>query len=317
MADTLREQVMAFLSDRSRMELRFTHDRRNHLLIRSPFDEETDFFYILRSHGDADPHDLGGAAEFAGIYSHLTHQAYTVCYELNKLIDAPEENGKHFISKQISQMASDMVVLKIHGQPVEVTEESKEPPYDREYFLNYQLEERAYEHFMMRTVPEMTPVVPVEGITAEEFVMAINHPRQLAEIYAMSYIRKRAKALNQFLWEKPQVIARIVELEATPGEHHYRRAIRESIHDEKMVRMQVAKDKKYIDCRIEAGVLNNVDRGYYPLWRMDASSRKEFEEAYGSGARLYPQDIMNISYGKKFLYMKANVHVPEGNEPKI
>ena len=49
---------------------------------------------------------------------------------------------------------------------------------------------------------------------------------------------------------------------------------------------------------------------------MDASSRKEFEEAYGSEARLYPQDIMNISYGKKFLYMKVNVRVPEGNETK-
>ncbi len=313
MADTMREQIMSFLSDRSRMELRFTHDRRNHLLIRSPFDEDTDFFYLLRSHGDADPHDLGCAADFAGIYSHLTHQAYTVCYELNRLIDTPDENGKNCVSKLISQMASDMVIQAVHGQPVEVTEESKEPQYDREYFLKYQLEERAYEHFLMRTVPEMKPVVPVEGITAQEFVMAINHPEQLAETYARRYIRKRAKAINQFLWEKPQIIARIAELEATPGEHHYRRAIRESIHDEKMVRMQVSKNNKYIDCRIEAGVLKNVDRGYYPLWRMDAPSRKEFEETYGREANLYPRDIMNISYGKKFLYLKANVRVPEDN----
>ena len=313
MAETSREQVMAFLSDRSQMELRFTHDKRNHLLIRSPFDDNTDFFYLLRSHGDTDPHGLEDAADFAGIYSHLTHQAYNVCYALNKVIDAPDMNEIYYVSKQISEIASEMVIESCHGQPVEVTEESKEPPYDREYFLKYQLEEQAYKHFLLRTVPEMKPVVPVEGITAEEYVMAINRPEQLAELYARHYIRKRAKALNQFLWEKPQVLARIVEFEATPGEHHYRRAIRESIHDEKMVRMQVAKGKKYIDCRIEAGVLKNVDRGDYPLWRMDAPSRKEFEEAYGRDARLYPQDIMNITYGKKFLYLKANVPVPEGN----
>lgn len=316
MAATLCDQVMGFFAERGRPELRFTHEKWNYLLIRSPFDGDTDFFYLLRSYGAADPHDLEDAADMAGVYSHLTHQAYNVCYELKKMIDAPDMNGKYYIAKRISEMASGIVVRTIHGQPVEVTEESKEPLYDREYFLKYQLEKRAYEHFLMRTVPEMKPVVPVEGITAEEFVMAINHPEQLAERYARDYIHKRAKALNQFLWERPQIIARIAELEATPGEHHYRRAIKESIHDEKMVRMLVSKGKKYIDCRIEAGVLKNVDRGDYPLWRMDAPSRKEFEEAYGREARLYPQDIMNITYGKKFLYLKANVRVPEGSETK-
>lgn len=314
MAEDSRKQVMDFLGDRSRTELRFEHEQWTYILIRSPFDGNTDFFYLLSAYGKGDPHEMGGKAEYAGVYSHLIHRMYDVCYSIEKLIADPGGNRRRDVFLEISRIASDMVVRTVNGQPVKVTEDSLQPHHTREYFLTYQLEEEAYKHFLLRTKPVMKPVVPVESMTSEEFALAINDPERLAERYARHYVLKRAKGINQFLWEMPQIKAQIAQLEATPGEHHYRRAIKESIHDEKMVRIEIAKDGVPIECRIDASVLKRVDRGYYPTWNMDSRSRKEFCKVYGDQARLDPPDIVNISYGKKVLYTKTSVHLPNETE---
>ncbi|MBQ8962482.1 MAG: hypothetical protein IJ089_13795 [Clostridia bacterium] len=316
MAEDLRNQVMAFLKDRGQREFQFSYENWNRLLIRSEFDADTDFIYLLSSYGDTDPHELGSKAIYSGVYSHQSCQWYDVCYEIEKLVNPSGGNRRSDIFRQISQMASDMVVQMVNGEPVEETEESLSPHHSKEYFMEYKLEKDAYKHFMNRTMPEMKPIVPVETMTSSEFVMAINHPEQLAESYARHYILKRAKGLNQFLWEKPQIEARIALFEEMPGEHHYRRAIKDSIHDEKIVRLEVVKKGVHVECRITASVLKRVDHGYYPSWQMDAQSRKEFESAFGDRENLYPADIASITYGKKVLYTKASVRIPGSVEGK-
>ena len=193
---------------------------------------------------------------------------------------------------------------KVSTGKIEVTAAAEEPWNGMEYFVKYRLEEEAMQCFYSGNKPTYAPHFKIEHMSADEFVRSINHTDEAIEKYASEFVLQNALHIIQRLQQIPMVLGRLEELEATPGEHHIRRRIIRSIHDEKMVRAVIEKDGQQMGIRIKGSTLKNTDRYSYYTYSMDAPSRNEFLKMYGKNAELWPRDIVSISYGKKTLYHK-------------
>ena len=73
--------ILQSLKDVRTGEIAFRRGGWNYRILRSRYDDETDFLYILNGYG-AEVHAVGGKAEFAGIYSHVREDLFAPCYDL-------------------------------------------------------------------------------------------------------------------------------------------------------------------------------------------------------------------------------------------
>ena len=304
--------MMEFLADRTRAEYRITRDHNNCLFIRSPFDDETDFLYMLESWDEGkDPHRLNKGAEFAGVYSCPRNVVACASYRLREIISDDCIISLPLEVEAVQRMATDRVREVVSRGPVPETNEAETPYNDEDDFTKYKLDNEAMACFMDGTVPQYDDFVKIyDSDHAAAAVRIINHPEDAAQEYASRYLIEKAKYINRRMARIPRVILRLAELAATPGEHHLRRAIANSIHDEKTVRVDVEKDGKQLAIRIDACELKRTSETRYSTYRMDAPSRKAFENTFGSNAYLLPQDVARIAYGNKVLYEKAAVAKP-------
>lgn len=303
----LHDRLMAFLRDPAQTFLRYAEGAWSKLLIRVPLDAETDVLYLLSGYGDA-PIRLDDDAEYVGVYSRLRDELHNVGYDLREAVEDRYATDRASTITLIEAEASRLVLELVGDGPVEVTDESERVNYDQDYYMKYVLDKEATQHFYARTEPAFNPVVRIRDITATQYAQAINHPDESARYWAERYVARQARYINLRLWELPLVRQRLAELEATEGEHHLRRAIAESIGDEKMVRVDVERDGTKLTVRMEAGELKRADSTYYASWHMDAPSRKAFTEAFGRSADLHARDIVRISYAKRVLYERGGAH---------
>lgn len=309
-------EIMEFLADRSRTELRVSDADHSHLIIRSPFDDETDFLFIVTGYGAGnDPHRLDCVADFAGLYSRSRGVIVSPCYYLRQLVDGEHMTLLPDEVRAVENRAAELVCQAASRGPVPETDEAYEPYDDEDHFEKYGLESEARTCFMDDTFPCFE--ARVEANDFHEAVSAariINHPEEAAAEYAARYLVKNAKRINQRLSRLPRIALRLAQLTTTPGNHHLVRAISQSVHDEKMVRMDVEKGGKQLSVRIEASVLKRTETSYYSTYYMDAPSRRAFESAFGKGADLSPGDIARIAHGNKTLYEKCKVSPADAME---
>lgn len=106
--------ILAFLADRNIPELAFQLENWNHCLLRSYYDDETDFIYILS--GYRATHELNGKADLAGIYSHVRKALYAPCYCLSRILPT-EGRSLQQILQNVESLATKLVILKVDGKP--------------------------------------------------------------------------------------------------------------------------------------------------------------------------------------------------------
>lgn len=299
----LSTRIYEFLADRNHGEFTFTEGCWHYALLRSRYDDETDFLYMLSECHSNTAHALHAKAEHVGIYSHLTGKAYGNLFNLRFL--APERCVKLDISfEQIIERTTEAILRKIGGKPVPETENSDKPWRNHNYYLRYELDREAAECFYKGIQPTYQPKLHRDTLTLQDIVGGINHPDETADRLADIFIADNSKIINQRLWELSLLPDKIAELEVTPGEHQFRRRISRAVGDEKMVRMELMKNGISCECKIKASSLKYTGDSDYSTWNMDASGRAAFVHAYGREARLFPSDIQRICYGKKVLYQK-------------
>ena len=303
------QEIMQFLADPTRPALRITKRDYNYLLIRSPFDDETDFLYMAYDYGAGkDPRRLDGKAEFAGVYSRPRNVIVSPCYSLSDLVLSEHVSDIRDETEAVRRRADEIVCEIAARGPVPVTDEAEPISDDEKYFTEHGCTEEARRHFMEGTFPQIAAHVRIqdssEGMAA---VLIINHPEEAAQEYARRYIVKNARLINQSLDRLPRVIMRLAQLTATPGDHHLVRAIASSIHDEKMVRLEVERDGKSLTVRIEARGLKYNGAAEYDTWNLDAPSSREYKRVFGDCRAILPGEIKRILYGANVLYERDKV----------
>ena len=297
-------RLMGFLQDNTLREVQFEIGDHNFSLMKSRFDDETDFLYLLDEFRHS-PYTIGGSAKYSGVYSYRTGMLFDLCYALHWNMSGIEHTSHAEWFDSISRRVNNEIMRMVSNGKIEVTAAAEEPWNGMEYFVKYRLEEEAMQCFYSGNKPTYAPHFKIEHMSADEFVRSINHTDEAIEKYASEFVLQNALHIIQRLQQIPMVLGRLEELESTPGEHHIRRRIIRSIHDEKMVRAVIEKDGQQMEIRIKGSTLKNTDRYSYYTYSMDAPSRNEFLKLYGKNAELWPQDIVSISYGKKTLYHKA------------
>lgn len=305
-SDHSREEILCFLRDPCVREFSYREERGyTCLLIKSEYDSETDFLYLLRAYETDNPRQTGENAEYAGIYSHPLDKVFDGGYTLSRAI-GPTQSASGLLS-DFTNAVKEAVMRLVGGKPVPITEDAEPVRDNRDYFLEYGANNEALNCFYARKVASVfEPHIHIDRLTTFDFVMAINHTSEAVEEFALEYIRKNAIVINERLWQLDIVKKRLDVLEATQGEHHIRRKIARCIDTNmmKMVGIEIEKEGKRLSCKITADTLARANDTDYSTWYLDATGRKTFENAFGRNARLLASDIMRITYGRKVLYQK-------------
>lgn len=302
---SLKTQVYDFLQDHHAHERMFSVGRGCILLLKSRYDDETDFLFLMQSYYTAEPHELGRNAEYAGVYSHVLHQIADANYHLREL--CADEYTRSSVMKRFADAVTGKIVELVNSAPVPMEADAEtdvSAEREREYFVKYGADKEAMTCFYKGCAPSYMPYIDDrKEPEAASFVHILNHFDDAVNEYAVQYVKDNAQGISNRLWEIALVTERLQILTETPGEHHLRRRIAQSIGDQKMVRINIARDGKELCCKIEAAVLKNADSGdSYFTYRMDAPSRSAFEKTFGRSANLYAHDITRITYGKNVLY---------------
>ena len=295
--------LLSFLRDTNSHEIHFTLSNRPGCLLKSHYDRETDFLYLLTK-DQASPYSLDSHAAYAGIYSVLHDQVFDLHYFFHDMWNKLNNIRRVELYQHITQRVSAAILRIIEEGPVAVTAAAEPPDHDIEYFLNNELESQAFRCFYEHISPSYIPRIIITDMSTEQFVTCINHSGAIVEAFAGDYIVKNARSINQRLEEIPLLVKRIKELESTPGEHHIRRDILRSLHDEQMVRVLVDKCGRKLNIRIKSEALKNTSCRSYSTSCMDPASRVAFTEVFGRLAELHPSDIAMIQYNKRTLYRK-------------
>lgn len=306
-SEAAKEALSAFLNDRSAQEYRFSHGSWNCALLKSAYDEDTDFLYLLEAYGrDNDCHRVSENAEYAGVYSHARRLYCDPHYTIKTFTG--EHTSSAEILREFCKTVSRRVEELVQDKPVPATPEAKEIRDNRDYFLRYGADSEAAERFFDGLAPRYKASFGLDSPPTRIFVQILNHPDAAAEQFARAYIRENANAINERVWQLGVVREKLAALEQTPGGHHLRRAIRHSLEgvDAKSVRLELLKDGKPLKVRIAASELLHTGSPDYATWNMDAPSRKAFAQLYGRDARLFPQDIVRILHGRNVLYDAVN-----------
>ena len=295
-------KFFAFLADKTSHEILLYEQNWVYLVLKSRYDDETDFLYMLDGYNCAMPHAMGHKAEFAGIYSYTRNELYAAPYVLNNLLEQSSVSTAT-VRSHVQELATQMIHQKVSEGPLTETDEAHTPWKTEEEFLNYYFEKEALDWFYKHEKPRYSFSPNCENLTTAQLVGAINHPEATARDIAESYMEKQSKCINRRVWEVEQLTKRVEELETTPGEHHTRRKIAESIPDSiKTVNVEVLKDGKSMMIKSEASNLCRTGSDSYSEYCFDAPSRRAFEREFGRMAHLYPRDIVRITYARKILY---------------
>lgn len=303
MNESLKETIAAFLRNRSVSELAYRCEPYNCILLRSRYDDETDFLYLLSQYGNEDAHHYDASPTYAGIFSHVKDVLVAASYDLRDLCD--ERWRASAILENFAEQVKKRVLELTDGKPVPVTKDADEIHFDKEYFLRYEADQRARDFFYSGQSVSYMPCIQMGRPNTRDFIRMVNHPEEAAAQYAEAYVRKNANAINNGLWRAEIVAEKLNKLKKTPGDHHLRLRIAQALTTQKMVRIDVDKEGKQLSLRIAADVLKRANDTDYALWHLDAQSRDLFESTYGRSARLFASDIARITYSRVTLYEKA------------
>ena len=227
------KKLYDFLDDANQHELHFSRGRQNCLLIKSAFDAETDFLYLLEGYYENDPHKAGGSATYAGVYSHVRREYFDIPYALRDRTD--ESKSIEEVLTEFSHAVSARIAKKVHDAPVHVTEEAEEIRDEREYYQKYALPREARECFFGDAKRlHYQPNYYVSDPSTAEIAAMLNHFEDAVNARAKAFIRKKAREINERLWQIGLLREEVARMEATPGEHHARRAIMRSVAGQNM-----------------------------------------------------------------------------------
>lgn len=299
------KKLYVFLDDRTQHELRFSHGRRSSILFKSAFDAETDFLYLLEGYNGGDPHATNGSASYAGVYSHVRRQYFDLPCILRERSD--EERRLAALLTEFSEAVSSRIAEMVHDAPVPVTDEAEEIRSEREYVLKYLVPQDARECFFGVTKKlHYRPLYSIPEPSTADVAAILNHFENAVNAHAKAFIRAKAREINEKIWRIEQIREEVARLEATPGEHHSRRAIMKSVADRSMktVTMEIQKDGDFAIVKIEASTLRSMENSYYSPWCMDPASRMKLAARFGQASDVYPDDVVKITYKRKVLYEK-------------
>ena len=247
-----KKMLYDFLNDANRHELHFSRGRQNCLLIKSAFDAETDFLYLLEGYYENDPHKTGDSAAYAGVYSHVRREYFDIPYALRDRAD--ESKSIEELLSEFSHAASARIAKMVHDTPVPVTEEAEEARDEREYYQKYALPREARECFFGDAKRlHYQPHYHVSDPSTAEMAAVLNHFEDAVDAHAKAFIRKKAREINERLWQIGLLCEEVARMEATPGEHHARRAIMRSVADRNMktVNLEIQKGDESAILKIE------------------------------------------------------------------
>lgn len=294
---------IAFIIDPARRQF-ILHGRDNvTLILKVAYNDSVDFLYTQYHYNCDNPLKIGEKLEYAGFVHHPTGRIYDGSYTLFRYQEEIETISLDTLKSDTRDAINAVLAARVDMKPVPVTAVAEDVRETRKEHEDYGADREARDAFFSgKRKITYKPYVILE-LSTEQTVQIAMHGENFVTAWADEYLLRRAKHINERLWEISVSQKRLDALWNTPGDHHTTLAIANAIEDDmKMVNLDIDKDGKQVVVKYEAPRLRMADTRDYSDWHMDAPGRRVFEKTYGKNARLYPPEVLRITYGKKTIY---------------
>ena len=282
------------------------------VFIKVPKDEEFTYLYRQYSYDNDEPLKSKDDFESSGIYSKLEGKIYfahgyfedidpniEVCPNILPIQNNITEGVRKQVELYLDNNMENLSRKELSAKSIEkLSWYKKEGCYNeaKKYFLGNK---------KSRDVKFKCCYVCDIGFDDLQLLSYIRNPTEFIHQQAQNFLEteqdlmlyhfKCDELLKAFLEE-------IENQEDTPM-HRLRNIIQiMQSHSAKTVKVTVDKGGIKLTFKISAESLRRSSSSYYSLWAMPAKDRRAFEETFGSGTRLYPEDIVEISYCGKSIY---------------
>ena len=299
------EEKLIFIKDPEKREIRFEDDGYVRILLKVAYNDCIDFLYLQEHYHASHPLRREANMEYAGFVHYPSGRVFDTCYKFFRFNEGFVGISLSTLVEECKAAIIEMLLKRIDNKPLPVTELAEETRRDRESFLKYEVQRHARSAFFdgkekVKYTPHIDPTC-----NTEDYIQMVMDMNAYAKIWADTYLLQKAKCINDRLWELGEEQKELDKLRITPGIHHMTLAIANSIDgDMKMVNLHIDKEGKKMVTKYAASHLRNADTYDYMTFHMDAPGNRQFEALYGRGARLNPNDIQSITYGKKVLYSR-------------
>lgn len=308
MNQTAREIKLAFIFDPSRREIRIQDGEYLYLILKVAYNDSIDFLYSCCQYKAETPLRIGEKMEYMGFVHHPSKRLFDCAYRLFHRDEDAGSISLESLKKEAESAIDKALIARIGDHPVPVTDAAEDTHGNREHFEQYTANGEARHAFFAgetKIVYKSSACIDPDTIDTINMVMDMD---SYVQNWVDNHILRKAKFINERLWQNTIVQQKLDQLYATPGMHHTTLAIASSVAgDMKMVNLLVDKEGNQMTIQYPASILQRADQLDYCTYQMDAQGRRKFEETYGRSGRLYPNEVKAITYGKKTLYEREEM----------
>ena len=154
----------------------------------------------------------------------------------------------------------------------------------------------------------------VNTVNDNDYIQFITDKESLVEREANEYIEKHQENILAQFYNNALLKKELQSIYDNPQNILHRvKAIIDAVKESeaKTVNVTINKDNKDFTFKYETRTLTFAPDSYYSSYNMRASDRREFENLFGRHSDFYPNEITQITYGRKTIYDSSAFDVAE------
>lgn len=316
----MQHKLIEFLnSDKPQQSFIVQEYGRNDTLdvIKFNHDENNIFLYTRCIHENDLMH--GKNFEYAGFYNLKSNKLYDLSYEMRSFLKIDHFNNDIISYEKIVSDIKSLVLEEVKNiinndvKNIDTSQAEKElDEYDKKYLSDYPIyyaKTEAEDYFIKnKTLEDIKIHIPqIQNVYTSDVLSHLNgDSKALINSKAITHIAENLKKIYKSFLCTEMTRKEFLKISNDKTNIlHLKRAISNSITDQKTVNVTILKDGKEFTFKtktdaLKCGVYNN----YYYSWDIQSSDRKKFEKLFGRSADYKADEIMKIVYCKKPLYIK-------------
>lgn len=308
-------ELLKFLkSSKTQCQLTITKYRRNDtlLIIKYYYDDNNILLYTQFNYEN--DLDINKRLEYSGFYNLKSNTFYDTTYNLKDIIDIKNIVFLNELKEKIKSLVLKkcMEIIKKDFKDIDVLKSKiKLNDLDKrsiEEIKNYSSKQVAKQYFLEgKSIDDINICITnTPKIYFEHVIKYIDNIDCAIDEIANKYINDNFKNIYLNYLYTEMYKKEFLKIQNDKNNTlHLRKAIKESITDQKTVNVTIFKDDKEFSFKTDTDVFKyGICCDYYSAYNIAAKDRQKFYDLFGRSADYTASEIVKITYSKKVLYSK-------------
>lgn len=317
------KELKEWLNTPGSIQLIKSDKHNSDVLVKIPYKQDFDLLFCSYV-WNTDNLRLDENLENAGLYYRRNGCIYNSSYSLRCCCEDSElileNSGKESFAEKLTELVKARVEEIIDNKRSNISIKELSDGYllnQMQYYSEYGAARDAKKEFINGKEPaDIVYKCPysVDSMSDADYIQFIVDKELLVEREANEYIEKNQENILAQFYNNALLKKELQSIYDNPQHILHRvKAIIDAVKESeaKTVNVTINKDNKDFTFKYETRTLTFAPDSYYSSYNMRASDRREFENLFGRNADFYPNEITQITYGRKTIYDSSEFDVTE------